>query len=71
MQDPTATVQINPINRAKGRFEVVVYKHGSNGDIGAYFLCDSEEDALKLREALRFNAALLSHVHDYSAKATG
>lgn len=65
MKDPTATVQINPINRGEDRFEVVAYKHGSSGEVAAYFTCASEADALRLRSAIRDFASDLRRVHDY------
>jgi len=66
MQDPTATVQMNPIDRAADKFEVVAYRYGSLGDVAVYFTCDSEADALALRTAIRDHAATLRRVHDYS-----
>lgn len=69
MEDPTNTVQLNPIDRAAGRFEVVVYKAGTGGDVAAYFECNSEGDALRLRTAIRDCAEQLRRVHDYRAAA--
>jgi len=54
---------INPINRAEGRFEVVV--HSDDGHQVAMFDCGSEIDAIKLRTAIREHADCLRRVADY------
>lgn len=54
---------INPINRAEGKFEVVV--HSDDGNQIAMFNCDSEHDAIKLRDAIRDHASCLRRVADY------
>ena len=61
---------INPINRAEGRFEVVV--HSDDGDQIAQFDCSSERDAITLRNAIREHADRLRHAADYRPrKASG
>lgn len=54
---------INPINRAEGRFEVVV--HSDDGNQIAQFDCSSEHDAITLRNAIREHADRLRHAADY------
>lgn len=65
---------INPIDRAAGKFEVLV--HSDDGHQLAEFDCDSEHDAIALRNAIREHASRLRHVADYrprksAAKPTG
>ena len=55
---------ISPSNRAEGKFIVTV--HSDDGNKFADFDCDSERDAIVLRNAIREHAARLRHVADYS-----
>lgn len=54
---------ISPSNRAEGKFTVDV--HSDDGNQLATFDCDSERDAVKLRDAIREHAARLRRVADY------
>lgn len=54
---------ISPSNRAEGKFTVCV--HSNDGNQLADFDCDSEHDAIVLRNAIRQHAARLRHVADY------
>lgn len=54
--------QISPSNRAEGKFTVTVYT--DDGQAHATFDCSSEQDAIKLRTALRENADRLKNVFD-------
>jgi hypothetical protein len=54
---------INPIDRAAGKYEVVV--HSDEGDQLAMFDCPSEHDAVQLRNAVRQHADRLRSVGDY------
>lgn len=56
---------IDPSNKSEGKYTVTV--HTNSGGAHAVFDCDSEHDALKLREAIRQHAAQLKRVNDYSA----
>lgn len=54
---------ISPSNRAEGKFIVDV--HSDDGLVCATFDCDSEHDAVKLRNAIRDHASRLRRVSDY------
>lgn len=54
---------INPIDRASGKFEVVV--HSEDGHQIAMFDCSSERDAIELRNAIRERADKLRRVCNY------
>lgn len=56
---------ISPINRAEGKF--IVEAHSDDGLVTAVFDCDSEADAIALRNAIREHAARLRRVFDHSA----
>lgn len=55
--------QISPINRAEGKFTVTTYS--DDGQVQATFDCDSEDDAIRLRSAIRQHATQLRSVADY------
>jgi len=59
---------INPIDRAVGRFEVVV--HSDDGNQIAQFDCSSEHAAIMLRNAIREHADRLRHAADYRPRKT-
>jgi hypothetical protein len=59
---------ISPSNRAEGKFTVDA--HSDDGNICATFDCDSEHDAIKLRNAIREHAARLRRVSDFSDRRT-
>lgn len=54
---------ISPVNRAEGKFIVDV--HSDDGSMRATFDCDSELDAIKLRNAIREHASRLKRVSDF------
>ena len=56
-------VQINPSNRAEGKFTVTIYS--DDGQLQATFDCDSEHAALTLRSAIREHATQLRSVANY------
>lgn len=58
---------INPLNRAEGKFEVIV--HSDDGAQQAQFTCSSEDDAIRLRNAIREHADCLRRVADYRPSA--
>jgi hypothetical protein len=63
---PLASIQlatISPSNKAEGKYIVTV--HSDDGQQMADFDCDSEHDAIVLRNAIRQRAARLRHVVDY------
>lgn len=57
---------IDPSNRADGKFDVTV--HSDDGNQLAIFACSSEENALRLRSAIRENADFLRRAADYRAR---
>ena len=54
---------MDPVNRAEGKFSVTA--NSDDGRLQAVFYCDSEDDARKLRDAIRDHATELRRVYTF------